>query len=185
MGFTVIWLPPPTDSVSAEGYMPRDLYDLNSKYGSLDELREAVKALHAAGLKVLGDAVLNHRCAHFQSPNGVWNRFGGKLDWDPRAIVSDDPHFQGQGNASQGDFFHAAPNIDHTQGFVRKDIAEWMQWLRQEAGYDGWRLDFVRGFSGIHVKEYMNATEPEFAVGCAHPRARQFTLHGPHGRCTP
>lgn len=31
-GFTVIWLPPPTDSVSPEGYMPRDLYCLNSKY---------------------------------------------------------------------------------------------------------------------------------------------------------
>lgn len=51
MGFTVIWLPPPTDSVSAEGYMPRDLYDLNSKYGSVEELRMAVGALHAAGLK--------------------------------------------------------------------------------------------------------------------------------------
>jgi hypothetical protein len=32
LGFTVIWLPPPTDSVSPEGYMPRDLYDLNSRY---------------------------------------------------------------------------------------------------------------------------------------------------------
>lgn len=32
IGFTVIWLPPPTDSVSPEGYMPRDLYNLNSRY---------------------------------------------------------------------------------------------------------------------------------------------------------
>jgi alpha-amylase len=32
LGFTVIWLPPPTDSVSPEGYMPRDLYNLNSRY---------------------------------------------------------------------------------------------------------------------------------------------------------
>lgn len=32
LGFSVIWLPPPTDSVSPEGYMPRDLYNLNSRY---------------------------------------------------------------------------------------------------------------------------------------------------------
>lgn len=56
MGFTVIWLPPPTDSVSAEGYMPRDLYDLNSKYGAVEELREAVAALHKAGIKACSAA---------------------------------------------------------------------------------------------------------------------------------
>lgn len=32
LGFTVIWLPPPTESVSPEGYMPTDLYNLNSRY---------------------------------------------------------------------------------------------------------------------------------------------------------
>lgn len=32
LGFTVIWLPPPTESISSEGYMPKDLYNLNSRY---------------------------------------------------------------------------------------------------------------------------------------------------------
>ena len=32
LGFTVIWFPPPTESVSPEGYMPKDLYNLNSRY---------------------------------------------------------------------------------------------------------------------------------------------------------
>lgn len=32
LGFTVVWLPPPTESISPEGYMPRDLYHLNSRY---------------------------------------------------------------------------------------------------------------------------------------------------------
>ena len=35
MGFTIVWSPPPTDSVSPEGYMPRDLYNLNSRYISV------------------------------------------------------------------------------------------------------------------------------------------------------
>ena len=164
-GFTVIWLPPPTHSVSDEGYMPGDLYDLNSKYGSVEDLRECVATLHSHGIKCLGDAVLNHRCAQFQGPEGLWNQYGGKLNWDARAIVSDDPHFGGRGNPSCGDFFHAAPNIDHSQDFVQRDIAEWMRWLQTEVGYDGWRLDYVRGFSGVYVKKYMEATDVHFGVG--------------------
>lgn len=48
-----------------------------------------VRALQGHGMKVLGDAVLNHRCAHFQGEGGKWNRFGGKLAWDERAIVGE------------------------------------------------------------------------------------------------
>ncbi|CAK8561509.1 unnamed protein product [Lathyrus sativus] len=165
LGFTVIWLPPPTDSVSPEGYMPRDLYNLDSRYGTIDELKDVVKTFHKVGIKVLGDAVLNHRCAQKQNQNGIWNIFGGRLNWDDRAVVADDPHFQGRGNKSSGDNFHAAPNIDHSQDFVRNDIKEWLCWLREEIGYDGWRLDFVRGFWGGYVKDYMDATKPYFSVG--------------------
>nr|DAD31168.1 TPA_asm: hypothetical protein HUJ06_010019 [Nelumbo nucifera] len=165
LGFTIIWLPPPTESVSPHGYMPKDLYNLNSRYGSMEELKLVVKNFHEVGIKVLGDVVLNHRCAHYQNKNGVWNIFGGKLNWDDRAVVSDDPHFQGRGNKSNGDNFHAAPNIDHSQEFVRNDLKEWLCWLRKEIGYDGWRLDFVRGFWGGYVKDYLEASEPYFAVG--------------------
>ncbi|KAG2702261.1 hypothetical protein I3760_06G081800 [Carya illinoinensis] len=165
LGFTVIWLPPPTESISPEGYMPKDLYNLNSRYGNIDELKEVVKTFHDVGIKVLGDVVLNHRCAHYKNQNGVWNIFGGRLNWDERAVVADDPHFQGRGNKSSGDNFHAAPNIDHSQDFVRRDLIEWLCWLRKEIGYDGWRLDFVRGFWGGYVKDYLEASEPFFAVG--------------------
>nr|GMD22868.1 alpha-amylase 3, chloroplastic [Ipomoea batatas]GMD24222.1 alpha-amylase 3, chloroplastic [Ipomoea batatas] len=79
LGFTVVWLPPPTESVSPEGYMPKDLYNLNSRYGTIDELKVIVKRFHEVGIQVLGDVVLNHRCASFRNQNGVWNIFGGRL----------------------------------------------------------------------------------------------------------
>ena len=37
---------------------------------------------------------------------------------------------QGRGNKSSGDNFHAAPNIDHSQEFVRNDLKEWLCWMR-------------------------------------------------------
>nr|GLL39160.1 uncharacterized protein LOC109189197 [Ipomoea trifida] len=164
-GVTAVWFPPPTESVAPQGYMPSDLYNLNSAYGSVDDLKHCIEEMHNQDLLALGDVVLNHRCAHKQSPNGVWNIFGGKLAWGPEAIVCDDPNFQGRGNPSSGDVFHAAPNIDHSQDFVRKDIKEWLNWLRNDIGFDGWRLDFVRGFSGGYVKEYIEASNPAFAIG--------------------
>lgn len=60
----------------------------------MDQLKDLVKRFHEVGIKVLGDVVLNHRCAHYKNQNGIWNLFGGHLNWDDRAIVADDPHFQ-------------------------------------------------------------------------------------------
>ncbi|KAK6928103.1 Alpha-amylase, C-terminal beta-sheet [Dillenia turbinata] len=99
-GMTAVWLPPPTESVAPQGYMPSDLYNLNSAYGSEEQLKYCIEEMHAQDLLALGDVVLNHRCAQKQSPNGVWNIFGGKLAWGPEAIVCDDPNFQGRGNPS-------------------------------------------------------------------------------------
>ena len=39
-----------------------------------------------------------------------------------------------------------APNIDHTQEFVRQDITKWLKLLRS-IGFDGFRFDFVKGYS--------------------------------------
>lgn len=121
-GFTAVWLPPPSDSVSAQGYLPRDLYKLDSAYGSEAELRSLVRAMHDRGLKAIADIVINHRCAHSQDEQGRWNRFGGRLPWDERAICCNNQRFGGKGAHKTGDDYVAAPNIDHTQESIRNDL---------------------------------------------------------------
>ena len=73
MGFTLVWMPPSTASVSPEGYMPTDYYNLNSNYGNAADLKTTIQTLQSRGLKVIGDVVLNHRCALHQDSNGIWN----------------------------------------------------------------------------------------------------------------
>lgn len=114
-GFTSIWLPPPSDSVSSQGYLPRDLYCLDSRYGSQADLRGCIQSLQRHGIKVLADIVINHRCAQYQDDHGKWNKFGGRLPWDASAICSGNPDFEGRGNPKRGDDYTAAPNIDHSQ----------------------------------------------------------------------
>lgn len=70
----MIWLPPPTESVSPQGYLPKDLYNLNSQYGTEKELEMCVSLCQRLGMKVVGDIILNHRCATYQNHEGVWNQ---------------------------------------------------------------------------------------------------------------
>ncbi len=44
-----------------QGYLPRDLYSLDSSYGSEGELRELITAFHQNNIKVIADIVVNHR----------------------------------------------------------------------------------------------------------------------------
>jgi hypothetical protein len=57
----------------------------------------------------------------------------------PPAPAGDQSEYGGRGNSSSGEFFSAAPNIDHSQDFVKRDLCEWLIWLRQHVGFDGWR----------------------------------------------
>ena len=164
-GFDSVYFPPMTKSVSPQGYLPLDYYDLNSQYGNVTDLKKCIKTFHDDELDVYGDVVLNHRCAEFQNNNGIYNVYGGKLAWSTDAIVCDDQNFQGTGHNSSGMLFHAAPNIDHSQDVVKRDIIEWLLWLKTYIGYDGFRFDFVVGFDGNHVKDYLSNVHPRFAIG--------------------
>ena len=157
-GIDTVWLPPCTKSVSPQGYMPLDLYNLSSEYGTETDLKNCINTYKNNDITVLGDLVINHRCAEFQNHDGVYNVFGGKLAWNDQAIVSNDTRFGGTGNASPFKLFHGAPNIDHSQHFVRKDLLEWMQWMRDDIGFDGFRFDFMTGIDPAHVREYLQVT---------------------------
>ena len=62
-GMTHIWLPPPSQSVAPQGYLPGQLYNLSTPYGNQEELKTLTTALKAAGVQPIADIVINHRCA--------------------------------------------------------------------------------------------------------------------------
>lgn len=72
IGVTSVWIPPVFKSTSAfdTGYGTYDLYDLGefdqkgsvkTKYGSKEELIEAIRVLHEKEIQVYADVVLNHK----------------------------------------------------------------------------------------------------------------------------
>ncbi len=84
MGVDAVWIPPSSknESPSYVGYAPFDHYDLGDKYqkgntttrlGTKDELLRMIAVLHANGIEVIQDVVLNHT-----SSAGSSNGSGGQ-----------------------------------------------------------------------------------------------------------
>lgn len=102
-----------------------------------------------AGANLSGNRPLHFTsscCAQLLQEDGKWNKFGGRLAWDKSYICNNNPEFGGTGSHKPQEDYVAAPNLDHSQERVRKDITAWMKWLRNNVGYDGWRFDFVKGY---------------------------------------
>jgi alpha-amylase len=166
--FAYVWFPPPSLAVSSEGYLPTQLNDLNSEYGTETQLKAAISAISPA--KAIADIVINHRCGSTD-----WGDFTNpKWNDDFYSICSDDEGFSSssammasskRGNADTGDGYSAGRDLDHTNTDVQNGIITWMTGVLKADGFVGWRYDFVKGYAGYYVGKYDAATSAGFSVG--------------------
>jgi alpha-amylase len=156
-GIDGVWLPPSSAAASDEGYLPTRLYYQYGGYGTQAKLQAAITALHTYNVKAIADIVINHRCGttgwgDFTDP--VWVRIRlFRRRWSGAT-----------GAADTGEGYGAARDIDHTKAYVRTSIIEWLNWMKSTIGYDGWRYDMVRGYSGYYNNVYNTATSPWISI---------------------
>lgn len=176
--FDYIWFPPPSVSADPHGYLPTEWYNLNSKYGSEDELRAAIAALRSGdrSVEAIADVVVNHRCgrndwADFHNPHFAPEDTTDAKEIERanrKAVVQEDEwkHSGGKpaGGADTGEQFNGGRDLDHNNPHVQMAIIQWLNWLRKDIGFAGWRWDLVKGYHPRFVGLYNDATKPVFSV---------------------
>ena len=173
-GIDAIWLPPPSDNTGGVGYIPKAWYNLNNSMGSESQLRDLLADLRSKNIKSIADIVINHRggqnssedFAHpsFNTPNEKWSITredggSGNADYDPISAGLKNP-------GDSGNFAgYGTKDLDHSNVGVRNGVKDWLNWLRNDVGFDGFRYDFVHGFHPKYIKEYNESAKPFFSVG--------------------
>jgi len=157
MGATALWLTAPYDNTDQigigddgrnysayHGYWPSDLDKVESRVGTLDELRAVVDAAHARGIQVFLDYVMNHVAIDsplyadhpdwfwpLDKPGGGQCVCGGGCDWA----------------GAEGRRCWFRPYLPDFN-FTRDDARAWsvgnaVDWIAR-TGIDGYRLDAVK-----------------------------------------
>jgi len=172
--YSLVWLPPSGNCQSnfSMGYTPVWWFDQNSAFGSSVELKSLISALAVRGSKVLADVVINHRNGATNwtdFPTEVYN--GVTYSMGPAQICSTDEvanepgQPQPTGAPDTGEDFNGSRDLDHLGAVVRNNVKGYMQFLKNEMGYSGWRYDMTKGYSASFISEYNAAAAGYFSVG--------------------
>ena len=171
--FDYVWLPPSANG-DGMGYHPKNYGNQSSTWGSAAELAELISTLHAGGAKVVADIVINH-CASTSGwigfPEfdfGKYGKFQPKGSWIcANDEVNTDPNSDSQGQATgpndDGDNWNGARDWAHSNVEVQDMFKAYLQWMREEVGYDGFRYDKGDGFNNWHHDNYNKTAGPEIA----------------------
>lgn len=159
LGVDVVWLSPVYASPQDDnGYDISDYYAVDPTFGTLDDLDELIDALHARGIKLVMDLVVNHTSdehAWFQESRASLE--SPKRDWyiwrDPRE--GREPNNWGSffsGSAWQLDdatgqyflhlFSRKQPDLNWENPELRAAIYRMMNWWL-DRGVDGFRMDVI------------------------------------------
>lgn len=131
-------------------------YSLNSHYGSPTELQRLIRGAASEGIACCVDLVANHRCGTRQDSRGDWTIFEDP-DWGSWAIVRNNLQgYHGEGGDDTGVSVDCAPDIDHTNPQVQRDMKAWTEWLMKDIGYLAFRIDMAGGYA----PQYQATTSP-------------------------
>jgi hypothetical protein len=161
LGITILYLPPPWIDDSewksgdkhggGEGYFWRD-FDLNSRYGTKEDLIRLVNIFHSYKIKVIIDVVLNHR-DRFRMQHDIWSYPG--------------PAWRAGGKDTGGAFFDGSCDLKLDLPEVYNRFKQALNELLDEVHVDGWRWDFVWGYHPNDVFSLIKDTAKTeyFSVG--------------------
>ncbi|MFI2565306.1 alpha-glucosidase [Paenarthrobacter sp. NPDC018779] len=159
LGVDVVWLSPVYASPQDDnGYDISDYYAVDPTFGTLEDLDELIAALHARGMKLVMDLVVNHTSdEHKWFTESRSSRQSPKRDWyiwrDPRDGAEPNnwgSFFSGSAwelDETTGQYFlhlfsKKQPDLNWDNPEVRAAVYQMMNWWL-DRGIDGFRMDVI------------------------------------------
>ena len=189
LGIDVIWLSPVYQSPNDDnGYDISDYQAIMKEFGTMEDFDEMLSAIHARGMKLVMDLVVNHTSDEHrwfvESRKSVDNPYRDYYIWRP-AKEGREPNNWGScfsGSAWEYDaetemyylhlFSKKQPDLNWDNPKVREEVYQMMNWWIDK-GVDGFRMDVI---SLISKKEGM----PDGEAGINGYASFNETANGPH-----
>ena len=186
LGVDVVWLSPVYRSpMDDNGYDISDYRDVDPVFGTLDDLDELIAALHARGIRLVMDLVVNHTSsAHAWFAESRGSRDDPKRDWywwrPPRpGFAGGEPGaeptnwgsvFSGPAwtwDEATGEYYlhlfaPSQPDLNWENPEVREAVYSMMRWWL-DRGVDGFRMDVINLISKVTVAEPPGLLDGEVA----------------------
>lgn len=179
--YDLIWVPNSGmtrggNKAETMGYMPYCWLRHTTIFGTQSKLINMIQTYGAMGTGIIEDVVLNHKDGKESvtaSGDTVYLDFldetvgNYSITWDNEnytGIVKNDDQ-PGGGNYDTGEGFDGARDLDHTNARVQQNCITYQNFLLNELGYVGFRLDMTKGYAPQYTGKYNAATNPMFSVG--------------------
>lgn len=149
LGVNVLWISPHVDNPGGafpgadgrsytgyHGYWPARAREVEERFGTAAELKAAIDAAHARGIRVILDVVLNH----VHDEHEFWiDHPGAPWFHSPEYVCGYDQPL----TCSFADYL---PDLDHRTLETMKAVVADAKWWIEETGADGFRVDAVKHF---------------------------------------
>ena len=177
--FDLVWLPQSGNcGGSSMGY--DDLYwfeNYNSSFGNEQQLRSLISTFKAKGIKTIADVVINHRkniSNWVDFPKETYK--GTVYEMKSTDICSNDDGgktktwatqngYELSKNTDTGEGWDGMRDLDHKSENVQTIVKAYLDFLKNDLGYAGFRYDMVKGYSASFTAMYNSSSQPEFSVG--------------------
>lgn len=165
------------------GYDPCFWLNQNSCFGTEAELRTMINTYKNKGTGIIADVVINHKngltsLVDFpqEDVTDTITKKEYKLVWDNKQYKqicsTDEANKKGSpvegkihGAADTGDDFDGYRDLDHTNDKTQQNVKVYLDYLKNEIGYAGFRYDMVKGYAAKYTKIYNESAQPTYSVG--------------------
>lgn len=169
LGITVLYLNPIFLSPSNHKYDTTDYYRIDPHFGDEETLKELVDQCHAAGIRVILDAVFNHCGFDFFAFRDVREKGAASkyVDWfhlDGFPVVTDPPNYETFANG-----IASMPKLRTENPEVRAYLLDVARYWIERCDIDGWRIDVANEVDHEFWREFrrvVKAAKPDaYVVG--------------------